>query len=602
MRRITTAPLVGAVLAAATFGLAACGGSSDSGSTSSGSSSSSSSNSSKYGTGAVVPGQNGGTLHVMSSGDVDYIDPGAGFYQFTFIVTYATQRPLFSYKPDEAQKSVPDLAAGPADVSSDGKTITIKIRPGVKFSPPVNREATSADVKYAIERGFNPHVANGYVGAYFGDIVGAKTAKGGPIAGIQAPDDHTIVFKLTRANAAMVIGALSLPLSAPVPKEYAAKYDAMKTPNQYGFHQVATGPYMVQNDASGKTIGYSPNRKIVLVRNPNWDKSTDYRPAYLDRVEINEGNSDPVGTSRRILSGSGMVNAQADFNPPPQILKSLSNGEQSDQLTVGPPTGRVRFVALNTTVKPFDDLNVRKAVAAAMNRTAMRQQMGGPLSGDIPTHFLPATIPGYDDAGGAEGPGFDYLAKPEGDMALAQSYMKKAGFSGGKYTGGETFQMVADNTSPTKDAAQVAQNALTGLGFKVKLVQVTHDSMYTKFCNVPAQKVAICPSVGWQKDFPDPASILEPTFKGSNILPTNNSNWPQFNDPAVDAAMTKADPITDAAQRAAAFGEIDKQITAQVPGIPWLWDKTLGIRSKDVNGVINAFNASWDVTYTSLKR
>jgi peptide/nickel transport system substrate-binding protein len=147
----------------------------------------------------------------------------------------------------------------------------------------------------------------------------------------------------------------------------------------------------------------------------------------------------------------------------------------------------------------------------------------------------------------------------------------------------------------------VASKAFTALGFRTKLVQVTHDSMYTKFCQVPAQKVAICPSVGWQKDFPDPASMLEPTFKGTNILPTNNVNWPQFKDSSVDSAMDKADPLTDPAPRQEAFGQIDTQITEQAPGVPWLWDKTLGIRSKDVNGVINAFNASWDVSFSSLK-
>src|SRR6187431_2850001 len=117
--------------------LAACGSSDNGGG----------GNSSKPGNGAVVAGKPGGTLHIMSNGDVDYIDPGAAYYGFTFIVTYATQRPLYSYKPDDATKAVPDLAAGPAKVSADAKTVTVKLRRGVKFSPPVNREVTSADVK-----------------------------------------------------------------------------------------------------------------------------------------------------------------------------------------------------------------------------------------------------------------------------------------------------------------------------------------------------------------------------------------------------------------------------------------------------------------------
>ena len=75
--------------------------------------------------------------------------------------------------------------------------MTVHIRQGVYFSPPVNREVTSADVAYAIERGANPNVANGYFSAYFSHIVGASKATGGPIPGIVTPNRYTIVFHLT---------------------------------------------------------------------------------------------------------------------------------------------------------------------------------------------------------------------------------------------------------------------------------------------------------------------------------------------------------------------------------------------------------------------
>jgi peptide/nickel transport system substrate-binding protein len=575
--------------------LAACGGNGGGGGGNKG-----------FASGAVVKGQKGGTLTVLSNGDVDYIDPGAAYYQFSYIFDYAIQRPLFSYKPEDATKAVPDFAASAPQISSDGKTITIKVRQGVKFSPPVNRAATSKDVKYAIERGFNSTVANGYAPSYFATVEGVDAAKtkadGSPISGIQTPDDQTIVFKLTKPTAATVIGALSLPLSAPVPKEYAAKFDK-QNPSQYGQNQVATGPYMVQNNAAGKAIGYQPGKQITFVRNPNWDAATDYRPAYLDKVVLQEGNVDAVSSARRILQGQSLVNGQADFNIPPQILKPLSQGSdaQKKQLVVGGNTGRVRYISLNNTIKPFDNPNVRKAIAAAMNREFLRQPMGGPLAGDTPTHFISPGILGFEQAGGSKGPGVDYLKNPSGDADLAASYMKKAGYSSGKYDGGGSFLMVADNSGPTAQSAQIAKDQFEKLGFKITLRPVTHDTMYTKFCNVPKQKVPICPSTGWQKDFPDPVSVLVPTFNGNAIVAVNNSNWPQLNDPAINNAMDKAETLTDDQQRAKAWGDIDKEITEQAPAIPWLWDKTTGIESKNVNGVINKFNASWDLSFTSLK-
>ena len=258
----------------------------------------------------------GGDLTVMYAGDVDNIDPGITYYQYGFNVAYATQRPLYSFKPDDAINPEPDLAEGPPEIAPDGKSLTVKIRTGVKFSPPVNREVTSADVKYGLERGFLKTVNGPYVGAYMSDIEGVKAYQDGKakeISGITTPDDQTIKFTLARPRAAIVAGALALPASAPVPKDYAQKYDEAAGTSKYGNYQVFTGPYMIQNDASGKLTGYTPGSLIKLVRNPNWDASTDYKPAYADSITIKEGNDADVA-SRQILEGDNMISG--DFQLP----------------------------------------------------------------------------------------------------------------------------------------------------------------------------------------------------------------------------------------------------------------------------------------------
>jgi peptide/nickel transport system substrate-binding protein len=545
----------------------------------------------------------GGTLNILYNGDVDFIDPGITYYQYGLNVAYMTQRPLYSYKPDDATNPVPDLAAGAPKITNGGKTLTVTIRKGVKFSPPVSREVTSKDVKYALERGYNPNVAGEYL-AYFSDIKGAadasKGAKGGQtpaIAGIETPDDQTIRFQLTRPRAAIVAGALSMPASAPVPREYAEKYDKQK-PSQYGIHQVATGPYMVANGGKASVTGYKPGNFIKLVRNPSWDRKTDYKPAYLDTINIEEG-VDPDVASRRILDGQSLVSG--DFQLPPSILKTTSTGAKKAQLVVTPPTGRFRYIALDTRKKPFDDPNVRKAIAAAFDRNALRQAFGGPLVGDIPTHIIPPGQPGFDDAGGAEGPGLDFMTKPGGDMAAATSYMKKAGFSSGKYTGGQSFQAIGDSATNQRRVAEVAQAQFAKLGFKVSLKFVKRQTMYTKYCQVPAEQPPICPSVGWLKDFADPETLLDLTFNGKNILKAGNSNFANLDDPQVNAAMTKAEVVSEKAQRNKAWGDVDKLVSQQAPGIFWLWDKQPNLKSANVNGVTNQNLATWDFAYSSLK-
>ncbi len=581
-----------AAMAALSLGVAACGSSS--------SDNNSSDSGNKTGNQQSSTPKSGGKLTVLWSNDVDYIDCGATYYQMGSFLCYSTQRPLYNYKPDDATTLVPDSASDAPEVSADAKTVTIKIRPNVKFSPPVNRAVTSKDVKYAIERGFFNTVNNGYAGAYFGDLEGAKVGvkPGTTIKGLETPDDQTLIMHLTKPTAGVLAaGGLAMPLTAPVPEEYAAKFDK-ENPSTYGDNQVATGPYMIENNAAGKAIGYQPGKRIHLVRNPSWDKSTDFKPAYLDEIDNLEGNDDTGVASRQILTGKSMING--DFSPPPEALKQAST-QMKDQLQLV-PSGGGRWISLNMKTKPFDDINVRKAVIAGFDRNALRLARGGELIGDMPTHYIPPGMAGFDQSGGLKGFGLDFMnttGAPNPDVAA--EYFKKAGMASGKYEGTDEILMVGDNSGVATKVAELAKTNFEQLGFKVKLRLVEHNVMYTKYCNVPSANVTVCPNVGWLKDFADAQTLLDPTFNGKNIIPANNSNWSLLNDPAINDAMDKAEELAKPDERATAWANIDKMISEQAPAIPYVWDKNPEIRSANVNGVASLNFGLWDISWTSLK-
>src|ERR1039458_7851263 len=584
--RLGTLPLLAGVLSLA---LAACGSSSPSNLSSSGVQSPK--------TQPQSGGKRGGTLTVLNHEDFEEIDPGSAYFSIDYEAVFATQRPLYSYKPNTFSTASPDMASGPAEISSNGRTITVPIRHGVHFSPPVNREVTSADVAYAIGRGANPNVANPYFHSYFGSLIGAEKADGGPFSGITSPNRYTIVFHLSEPKAQIVADALVLPLSAPVPQEYAKQFDAMK-PSEYGNYQVATGPYMLKANAAGKVlgIGYRPGESATLVRNPNWNPKTDFRPAYLDQIDINIGG-DPTVIGRQVLEGSSTV----QNDTPAQPIVKLAYQQFRKQLEISPGAGE-QYVAVDNKQGPFANVDLRKAFWAALDRTAMNKARGGELVTNVMTHFLYPEIPGFEQAGGLKGPQVDYNDYPGGSMAVAAKYMKLAGYPSGKYTGAKTLQIVGATGSPDSEDAEIVNQTLENLGFHTKFSLVDKSVMYEKFCGTPAEEIDVCPNVGWAADFGDPPAVLDVPFNGTHIESTNNNNYGQFNDPAINRQMAAAELVVGTQARAEAWAKIDRELVAQAAAIPFAWDKQPNIESKDVAGVGDVWNLGvWDYSFTSLK-
>ncbi len=419
-----------------------------------------------------------------------------------------------------------------------------------------------------------------------------------PISGIETPDDQTIVFHLKEPTAVSFVAALVMPITVPVPKEYASKFDA-KNPSTYNTHVAFTGPYMITNNSSGSLTGYKPGKSISIIRNKNWDPKTDYRPANADAFFIRTNASDANVSARQVIDGQSML---LDTNPPANILRDLVTKVKDQYLSV--PSGGYRYFPLNTEVKPFDNINVRKAVMAGFDRDAARKARGGKYIGDIATHWLPPDFPGFDQAGGFKGfPDVDFFNanNEKGDMATAAKYFKAAGYKSGKYEGNDQILIVGANADPGKAQAEVASAQLQKMGFKTRLRLVPQDAVYTDWCQVPSKKVGMFGGAGWFKDFADPQSMLEPVFKGSLInRSSGNINYSMLNDPKIDDAMNKA-ALLEGDERLQAWANIDKMIVQDAAGIPFIWDKTTLVRSKNVQGVANPYIALWDLSYTSIK-
>ncbi|HYM54117.1 MAG TPA: ABC transporter substrate-binding protein, partial [Solirubrobacteraceae bacterium] len=363
-----------------------------------------------------------------------------------------------------------------------------------------------------------------------------------------------------------------------------------------GDYQVATGPYMFKADTQGKVLGtgYQPGKSATLVRNPNWSASTDSRPAYLDEIAIKIGGDANV-IGRQVLEGSGAV----QNDPVAKTIVQLAYERFRSQLEISPGAG-TRYISINNKQGPFANIDVRKALWAALNRVAMNKAAGGKLVADVMTHFLYPEIPGFEDAGGIEGPKADYNEHPEGSMAVAERYMRLAGYPSGRYTGGKTLEVVGSTAHPAE--AEIANSTLKSLGFKTKLSLVDQSVMYSKYCGVPAEEIDVCPNGGWVADFGDGQAALDVPFNGKNIIPSGNNNWGQVNDPTINAAMDRAELLVGRQAREKAWAAIDVELVKDAAAVPFAWVKEAEIESKNVAGVGDLWNSgSWDYSFTSLK-
>jgi peptide/nickel transport system substrate-binding protein len=596
MTRKTAGALpIAAIAAVCAVAVAACGssGSGNSGSSSGSSGSSSSSSSSGLslaGLANTKPDASaqhmGGTLNMISNEGWEHLDPATSYFQIDYLIVYATQTPLYTFTPT-SDSPTPLLASGMPQVSDGGKTLTVHIKAGWKFSPPVNRAITSKDVAWAFQRMFNSNTQNGYASGYF-PIAGAKAATtDAPISGISTPNDTTIVFHLTKPFGPTMVQALTMPGTSAIPagsttasdKSSPSKWDSNPT------SQVFTGPYMIKS--------YNAGRNITLVRNPNWNRQLDgVRPAYADKIVWNAG-ADPTVAARQTLASSDLLMADT---PPAAVLKTAYESKKT-QLSIA-PLGSY-YATLNTQVPPFNNINLRKAVIAAQNREAYLLARGGKLVGQVATHFILPEVSGFKEAGAEAGFGEDFVSHPTGDMAVADKYMKLAGYPSGKYTGNANVLIVGSNSDPGPQEMQIVQNGLQALGFKTTIKAVPQQTMYSKFCGYVKAHINVCPTAGWIEDFPDPYAALYVPFSGKAIVPINNSNWGVLNDPTVNKEIDNAAAISDPAARYKAFAQADKAIVDSAAAIPEIWSDNALLEGSKVKGVLDPWNDDWNLSFSS---
>ncbi|MEU6771899.1 ABC transporter substrate-binding protein [Streptomyces sp. NPDC046759] len=526
----------------------------------------------------------GGTVTYEMSDVPDSFDPGNTYYAYMYNFSRLYARPLMTFEPGPGQqgnKLVPDLAASKGVSSEGGKTWTYKLRSGLKYQD--GTPITSKDVKYAVERSnfardvlslgpnyFQQFMQGGdkYKGPYKD-----KSAKG--LSSIETPDDTTIVFHLNRPFQEFDY-LVSAPQTAPVPQ---AKDDGV----DYVKHIVSSGSYQFQS--------YDEGKQVVLVPNKNWDPKTDpLRKQLASKIVVNL-KVNPETIDKDLQSGDAtadLVGGGVQASTQAQLLNS-ADGKASTDNTYG---GRLVYMAINTKVKPFDNVACRKAVEYAVDKVSVQTAEGGPIRGDIASTVLPPDITGYQKADTYPSAG------NHGDIAKAKEQLKACGKSS------ISTNITARSDRPQEvDAATAIISSLKKVGINATLKQYPQGKYFTDYAGVPKfteqQNIGLM-MMQWGADWPSGYGFLQQILNGKAVSQSGNTNLSQYNNSKVNDLLGKAIAEPDVAKRNAMYAQIDKQTMDDAVLVPLTYFKVLLYRSPYATNVVSTAAFSGEYDYLNL--
>ncbi len=502
---------------------------------------------------------------------------------------------------DAGNEIVPDLAADMPEISDDGLTYTFTLKDGIMFGPPVSREIVCEDVEYAFRRiateSLVAQYANYYEGTIEGLAVGEDPGAGG-ISGVHCDDEKTIMFTLTEPTGDFLY-RLAMPAAAPVPEEVGKCFDKA---GEYGRFLISSAGYMIEGSdeldisscgAMEPISGYDPDTEQILVRNPDYDQSTDdYRANYFDRFEhiINTNTND---LEQRADTGENDI----IHTPTPQTLRKFSQDpEISDQLHVD-SGDRTWYLTMNLNEAPFDDINVRKAANLVMDKEGLRLAWGGQLQGEIATHIIPDTMLGgllddYDPY-----PSENFSGDEEAAMAaMAESAYDTDGDGICDAPECKDVLTIGSNTPPNTDMLPVLEESFAKIGITLQPRELT--DAYTPITTV-AKEIPLSYRPGWGKDYADVFTFVGVLFNGRNIACTGNYNYsmvgmtaetaeecgvPLNNPdiPSVDDQIDECMPLLGD-ERVQCWAELDQTLMEEVvPWVPYLDANAIYATSGDV--------------------
>jgi peptide/nickel transport system substrate-binding protein len=487
------------------------------------------SDSSKSGGGDAASGKTGGSAKAALTSYPDFMDPALSYTQEGWQTLWTVYTGLLTYNHKEGadgSELIPGLAEAMPEVSPDGKTYTLKLRDGLKYSD--GKPVKASDFEHTIKRVLNLESGGS---SFYLDIQGAEEyAKAGKtkgdISGIETNDQTgEITIKLKDAVGSFPY-YLAMDFAGLVPSDTPFENESKNPPP-------GVGPYKLEN--------VQQSRGFELVRNDSFPAIDGVPKPKLDKITVKVQKNQAQQTQ-------DIINDQLDYalDPPPadQLRQVKTQNKDRYEEFV---TNSTYYFFMNQRVAPFDKKEVREAVNYAIDKRSLARLFGGLFQPDC--NFLPPGMQGYEKIDPC--PWGDPNAAP--NVEKAKQLIKEAGATGAKVS------VYANDEEPSKPVGEYLTSVLNDIGLKAD-TKIVEGSVY--FATIENQKTkAQIGFLNWFQDFPHPHNFMF-LVDPKSIQQTNNQNPGNIDDPKIKSMLAEADkkPIEEAA---ADYAAVDKYVVEQ---------------------------------------
>ncbi|MFG2995628.1 ABC transporter substrate-binding protein [Streptomyces sp. NPDC048340] len=502
------------------------------------------------GCGSTEGSAGGGKGVVMGISDkVKATDPASGYDPGSWLLFNNVFQSLLSF-PKGGTTPEPDAAQSCAFEGGDSKLYKCTLRGGLKFSN--GHSLTSKDVKYSFERTLKINDENG------------PAVMLSSIAGIDAPDDKTVVFRLKTSDATFPSKIASGAGSIVDHAEYPA--DKLRTDGK----AVGSGVYKLDS-INDKSASFSVN-----------DSYSGKAKAKNTGVTLKFFNGDQAALKTVLESGDVDFAFRGLAAKDIAALASTKTGDQKVDVVQG--TGaEVEHMVFNVNDPVVGKLPVRKAIAYLVDREALVKDVyagtAAPLYSIVPAGIAGHTTPFFDRYGGTP--------QPEKAKAL----LRAAGINNKVKV---TLYSTPSRYGPSTDQQfQVIAKQLNDSGLFEADMKSVEFEQYEK--DIQDGKYGIYVK-GWVPDYPDADNFTQPFFGPDNVLHNNYDNK-EITGTIIPSTSAKSDRTSANMD----YNRLQDIVADEVPLLPLWQGKQYAVTRQNVTGLQWSLDAStvfrfWEIS------